>query len=135
MARGMNDVTLMGNIVRDIDSKTTTGGKEYARFSVAVGNDYKGKDGVTVKQTDFVSCMAWGTTASILKRFAVKGKPILLKGRIKTDKYEKNGETKYNTYVLIHEVILLSFGGGKSNDSGDEDGDTSFDFGNDASAF
>lgn len=110
MAKGLNKVTIMGNVVRDVELKQTGKGREYVRFSLAVGDDYKDKSGQAVKQTDFVNCTAWGSTASIISRYAVKGKPLLVEGKIKTDTYEKNGQKQYATYVLVSEVYLVYFG-------------------------
>lgn len=110
MSKGLNRATVMGNVVREIEVKETGKGRKYVRFSLAVSDDYKDKSGQAVKQTDFVNCVAWGTTASIISRYAVKGKPLLVEGKIKTDTYEKNGQKQYTTYVLVSEVYLVYFG-------------------------
>lgn len=137
MAKGLNKVTVMGNLTKDIEVKQTTKGREYTRFALAVSDDYKDKSGQPVKQTEFVNCMAWGTTASIIRKYAVKGKPLLVEGKIKTDNYEKDGQKHYNTYVLVTDVYLVYFGNKPQVESGPEEGEyeegaDEFSFGNNA---
>ena len=132
MAKGLNKITVMGNVVRDIEVKETGKGRKYARFSLAVSDDYKDKSGQAVKQTEFINCVAWGTTAGIIGKYAIKGKPLLVEGKIKTDSYEKDGQKNYNTYVLVNDVYLIYFAEKPRVDEGDGMG---MEPGEDADAF
>ena len=60
MAKGFNKVTLMGNLTRDVEMRTTPSGQSVANFSLAVSRSWKGQDGQTQEQTSFINCVAWG---------------------------------------------------------------------------
>ena len=109
MARGYNHVVLEGNLTRDPDVRFSTSKQKCARFTLAIGDDYKGKDGKVVKHTDFIDCVAWGTLADILEKYTKKGQAILVDGQIKKRDYEKDGQKKYITEVLAKNVVLLSY--------------------------
>lgn len=140
MSKGLNRATVMGNVVREIEVKETGKGRKYVRFSLAVNDDYKDKSGQPVKQTEFVNCVAWGTTAGIIGKYAVKGKPLLVEGKIKTDSYEKDGRKQYNTYLLVSDVYLVYFDNSPradvspSEEGGYEEGADDFNFGGNAPA-
>ena len=116
MARGYNHVTLEGNLARDPDVRFTPNKQKCARITIAIGDDYKGKDGNIVKHTDFIDCVAWGVLADIIEKYTAKGQAILVDGQIKKRDYEKDGQKKYITEVLVKNVVLLSFA--HKNDSG-----------------
>ena len=119
MARGYNHVTLEGNLARDPDVRFTPNKQKCARITIAIGDDYKGKDGNIVKHTDFIDCVAWGVLADIIEKYTAKGQSILVDGQIKKRDYEKDGQKKYITEVLVKNVVLLSFA--HKNDSGSSD--------------
>lgn len=110
MARGYNMAVLVGNLTRDIEINNYNG-KDCGRFSIAVSDDYKNKaTGEKVKQTDFINCVAWGYTATNLAKFVHKGMPVLVSGKIKTRQYEKDGQKRYSTEVLVSDFTLISSG-------------------------
>lgn len=119
MARGFNMVAFEGNLARDPEVKNTSGGKKYVLISLAVSDDYKGKDGQWQKHCDFIPCVAWGPQADIIGKYCAKGKPLLVRGKLRQSTYEKNGEKKNSLQVLIEELVLQ--GGTKKGDAAAED--------------
>lgn len=103
----INNVTLMGRLTADPELKTTTNGKEYTRFTVAVDRGYakKGED----RKTDFIDCQAWGNAALFITKYFWKGQMIALTGEIRTETYEKDG-VKRKAYTV--NVFQVSFTGG-----------------------
>lgn len=98
----INIVTLVGRVVRDIEVKTTTSGKEVASFAIAV--DGYGKD----SPANFVDCVAWNKAAEILSQYANKGKQIGITGRLQTRPWEdKEGNKRKATEVIIDQFQLL----------------------------
>lgn len=52
--------------------------------------------------------VAWGKTAEIVEKYAVKGKQIAIEGKLTSRSYEtKEGEKRYITEVIVSEVLLL----------------------------
>ena len=97
----MNNVTLMGRLTRDPETRYTQGEKATAitRFTVAVDRP-RAKD-----QTDFIGCVSFGKTAEFIEKYFRKGSKIALVGRIQTGSYtNKEGNTVYTTDVVAENV-------------------------------
>lgn len=97
----MNKVFLMGNLGRDPELKYTKEGTAVCTFTLATSYRYKGKDGDKKDKTSWHSCVAWGKTGEVIKEYFTKGKSILVEGRIETDSYEKDGEKKWVTKIVV----------------------------------
>lgn len=105
----LNSVILNGRLVKEIELENYGKGKNagvYARFSLAVGRGYKDEEGEVV--VDFINCTAFNNTAEILSKYVNKGDMVTISGRLNVDRYEdKEGNTKYSTYVSVINVDLL----------------------------
>lgn len=102
----MNDVTLIGNLTREIEVRYTQTKKAVGQFTVAVNNG-KNKDGKEL-EPDFINCVIWETQAENMQKYTKKGSKVAVKGSIKNDNYEdEQGNKKYRTYVLCSRVIFL----------------------------
>ena len=111
-----NNVTIIGRVAKDI-SFVDNGDMKSARTTVAVQRNFKDKDGNY--GADFISVFAFGSTAEHLNRFYSKGKPISLRGNIRTGSYtNKDGQKVYTTEVAIDELSFLP--GSKSGDADEE---------------
>lgn len=102
----MNNVVLIGRLVKDVESKFTQEGKAIARLTLAVNRLMK-KD-----EADFISCVAFGKTAEVLISYTQKGTQIAIEGNIRTGSYDKDGVRIYTTDVIIQRVELLGGKGG-----------------------
>ena len=101
----MNIVTLMGRLTAEPELKTTQSGLNYCRFTVAVDRPTS-KDKDKQRQTDFISCIAWRTTAEFICKYFSKGSRIALNGNIQTGSYEKDGQKVYTTDVIAEKVYF-----------------------------
>ena len=102
----MNDVTLIGNLTREIEVRYTQTKKAVGQFTVAINNG-KNKDGKEL-EPDFINCVIWETQAENMQKYTKKGSKVAVKGSIKNDNYEdEQGNKKYRTYVLCSRVIFL----------------------------
>lgn len=102
----MNKVILKGRLARDPEMRYTTTGKAIVSFSLAV-NGY-GKD----SKAEFIPCVAWERTAELIGNNCVKGTEALVEGRLQVRSYDKNGEKRYVTEVI---VTTLEFCGTKAD--------------------
>lgn len=99
----MNIVTLMGRLTAEPELKTTNSGLNYCRFNIAVDRPTsKDKE----RQTDFISCIAWRTTAEFICKYFSKGNRIALNGNIQTGSYEKDGQKIFTTDVIAEKVYF-----------------------------
>ena len=81
-----NSVTLMGNLTRDPELKTTQGGMQICTIGLAVSRKWFDKaSNATKEDVLFVDCTAFGRTAEIAGEYLAKGKPVHLQGRLKLD--------------------------------------------------
>mgnify|MGYP002510894529 CR=1 FL=1 len=66
-------------------------------------------------EVSFIDCEIWGKTAENLKDKLVKGKQVCVRGYLKQDRWEKDGQKQSRLKVIAESVQLL--GGGKSAES------------------
>jgi len=102
----LNRVQLIGRLGKDPEGKFTPTGKKVTHFSVAVSNRWKSKEGETKEYAEWINIEAWGRLGEVCQEYLKKGSLIYLEGRLKTDKYEDKGETKYYTKVV---ALALQF--------------------------
>jgi single-strand DNA-binding protein len=103
----LNRVQLIGRLGKDPESKFTPTGKKVTHFSLAVSNRWKDKNGETREATEWVNIEAWGRLGEVCQEYLKKGSLIFIEGRLKTDKYEDKGETKYFTKVVAQTLQFL----------------------------
>jgi single-strand DNA-binding protein len=103
----LNRVQLIGRLGRDPESHFTPTGKKVAHFSVAVSNQWNGDDGEMKEYTEWVNIEAWGRLAEVCQGYLRKGSLIYLEGRLRTNKYEVNGEGRYFTKVIAQSLQFL----------------------------
>ncbi|MDP1547411.1 MAG: single-stranded DNA-binding protein [Anaerolineales bacterium] len=103
----LNRVQLIGRLGKDPESKFTPTGKKVCHFSLAVSNRWKDKNGETKETTEWVNIEAWGRLGEVCQEYLKKGSLIFVEGRLKTDKYEDKGETKFFTKVVAQSLQFL----------------------------
>lgn len=110
-----NQVTLLGRLGKDAETKFTQSGVAKTTFSVATDERWKNKDtGQYETVTDWHNCVMWRNEN--LANLLVKGKLVLVVGRLKTRSYDdKDGVKKWVTEINVDEIKLAS---PKTNDGG-----------------
>lgn len=99
----MNFTVLMGRTTSDIELKKTTNGTSVSSFNLAVDRNYtpKGQE----RQTDFITCVAWGNNAEFVSKWFKKGDKMAVTGEIQTRDYEdKNGNKRKAVEVVINKA-------------------------------
>lgn len=104
----LNRVQLIGYLGRDPESKYTSTGKRVTDFPIAVTNRWKSEAGEAREYTEWVNIEAWGRLAETCHEYLGKGSLVYVEGRMKTDRYEDEGETRYFTKVVARIVQFLS---------------------------
>ena len=103
----LNRVQLIGRLGKDPESKFTPTGKKVAHFSIAVSNRWKSGDGESKEYTEWVNVEAWGRLGEVCQEYLKKGSLVYIEGRLKTDRYENDGETRYYTKVVALSMQML----------------------------
>lgn len=108
---GINKVILLGNLGKDPEVRSTSGGMSIARFPLATGERKKDQSGQWVDHTEWHNVVTFGRTAENCQKFLKKGRQIFVEGRIRTNKWQdKEGKDRYTTEILADNV---QFVGGK----------------------
>jgi len=123
----LNQVILIGRVVRDPEGKALPGGTTVSNLSLATSKVYKDKQGVKKEETEFHNLVAYGKTAEIINQYVKKGQLINIVGELKTRNWEKEGVKHYRTEITVNQMQMgPSAGGAKTTtekpkvDSSDE---------------
>lgn len=106
----LNCVTLMGRLVADPELRTTTTGRSVCTFRIAVDRSFV-KAGEQ-RQADFITIVAWESTANFVSRYFTKGSMIAVQGSIQTRQYEDNNGNKRTAFEVVAREV--SFCGSKA---------------------
>lgn len=116
----LNQVVLVGRLVKDPEVKELEDGKKVSNITLAVPRSYKNVEGIY--ETDFINCNLWNGIASNTAEFCKKGDVVGVKGRIEVDSYEKDdGSKAYKSSVIAERVTFLSSNKEKINETENED--------------
>ena len=104
-----NKVQLIGNLGADPEVKNLEGGSKVARFSMATNETFKNAQGERVTDTQWHNIVAWNKTAEIIEKYVSSGDQIMIEGKLVHRSYQdKEGNKKYVSEVVAHEVLLLT---------------------------
>lgn len=113
MAKGFNKVTLMGNLTRDPEVRTTPNGQSVASFGLAINRTWRGADGNQQESVSYIDCVAWGKTGEIIAQYVQKGRPLLVSGRLEQRSWEKDGQKHSKVEVVIEDFNFIGGGAGE----------------------
>lgn len=105
----MNNYTLIGRVVKNIEIKESENKKKYAYLTLAVDRAYKNVD--DEKITDFIDMIVWNETAERVSKYCHKGDLISVNGRIETRMVPVEGEDhneKVTSLVCDRVYFLVS---------------------------
>ena len=100
--RSMNRITLTGHVGKDVESKGAV-----AKTTLAVSGSKKDQNGNWIDSTTWVNLVMFGKTAETAQQYVAKGSHIGIDGRLEISSYEKEGELKYYTSVIVNSLFLL----------------------------
>jgi len=107
-----NKVILMGNLTADPEVRFTGSGRAVAQLSLAVNEVYKNAEGERVERADYFDIDVWGPQGENCGKYLSKGRPVLVDGRLRLEKWEtENNEKRSKVKVIADRVQFL--GGAK----------------------
>lgn len=102
----MNKLTIIGNLTREPELRTTTSGISVCSFTVAVNR--RRKEGQE-QEADFFRVTAWRERGELCSKFLQKGKKVCVIGPVSVSTYEgRDGKTHANLEITADEIELLS---------------------------
>ena len=109
-----NQVTLLGNLTRDVELRYTPKGSAVAKIGLAVNRVWTNESGEKKEEVTFVDVDVFGRTAENCGQYLHKGSSILVSGRLKLDSWDdKESGQKRSKLGVVGEMV--QFLGGKSD--------------------
>jgi single-strand DNA-binding protein len=103
----LNRVQLIGYLGKDPETRFTPTGKKVCSFSVAVTHRWHSAEGEAKEATEWFTIDAWGKLGEFCQSYMNKGRLVFIEGRLQTDRYEHEGETRSKTKVVASQVQAL----------------------------
>lgn len=118
--KGFNKVTLMGNLTRDPETRTTPGGQSVTSFSLAVNRSWRGADGQQQESVSYIDCTAWGKAGEIIAQYMGKGRALLVSGRLDQRSWDdkETGQKRNKVEVVVEDFNFVDGGQGGGADGG-----------------
>ena len=100
----MNSLTIIGNLCKDPELRTTQSGIPVCTFTVAV-NRRMGKD---AEQADFFKVTAWRALGETAAKYLSKGRKVAVVGTVGVSAYTaQNGECRASLEVTASQIEFL----------------------------
>lgn len=109
----VNRLILQGRFTQTPELRSTLGGINVVRFTLASQRDKAGQNGE--READFIQCVAWRGTAEFVCRNFTKGQSAVIEGAVRSKKWVEDDKTRYGTEVEVSEIHFC--GGKKDNPS------------------
>lgn len=101
----LNNISVIGRMTRDLDGRAfgyTPNGKARLNISIAVNDGYGDNEYVS-----YFDVVIWGKTAENIKPYIGKGKQLCINGRLRQDRWEKDGQKNSRVLIVAETVQLL----------------------------
>jgi single-strand DNA-binding protein len=109
MAKGINKVSLLGNIAREPEIKATTAGELVANLCLATNDMQKDSAGIWQTRTEWHHLVASGQTAEVVRDQVKKGSQLFIEGKLRTRSWvsKVDGTKRYKTEIFVSELVLI----------------------------
>jgi len=102
----LNNVVLIGRLVRDPELSYTPNGVAVGGFTLAVDRPFKNQDGE--RDTDFIDIVVWRRLAETCANNLSKGRLVAVQGRIQSRTWQdKAGNRRKAVEVVAEQVRFL----------------------------
>ena len=102
----LNHITLMGRLTRDPELRYTQTQTPVASFTLAVDRDFADKS-TGERQTDFIDCVAWRSTAEFVSKYFQKGSMAAVTGRLQIrDWTDREGGKRRSAEIVVDNVYF-----------------------------
>lgn len=107
--RGVNKVTLIGNLGADPEVRYTQSGDAVANLRLATSETWKDKQtGEARESTEWHRVVLWRGLAEIASQYLHKGSRVYIEGQLKTRKWQdQNGQDRYTTEIEAKDMEML----------------------------
>ena len=118
----LNHIVIMGRLTRDPELRYTQSNTPVASFSLAVDRDFQNRE-TGERQTDFIDCVAWRSTAEFVSKYFQKGSMAVVSGRLQIrDWTDRDGNKRRSAEVVVDNVYFGESKRSREGGSGDSYG-------------
>jgi single-strand DNA-binding protein len=110
MSNDLNQCTFIGRLVKDPEVRYATSGTAMCSFTLACGWKTKDKEG-----TEYIRCVAYQRLAEVIGEYMKKGSQMYISGRQSTREYEKDGQKRYSTEIIVDRMQMLGHAKGNED--------------------
>ena len=112
-------ITIVGRLGRDPESRFLSDGTQVTSFSVATDRKWTAQDGQKQERTVWFRVSAWGKLGEVCNQYLTKGRLVMVVGELREPKpYQgRDGEWRASLDVTAREVKFLG-GKGDSEQAG-----------------
>ena len=107
MAKGFNQVIIMGNLTRDPEMRSLPSGQTVCSFSIAVNRTWTNRDGEQQDSVDFFDVSAWGKLGELVSQYLQKGRKCMVVGRLQSRSWEQDGQKRSKVEIVANDVTFL----------------------------
>nr|DAZ68542.1 MAG TPA: Single strand binding protein [Caudoviricetes sp.] len=114
-SRGVNRVTILGNLGNDPEVKHTASGSAIANLTVATSESWSDKaTGEKREAVEWHRVVLFGKLAEVAGEYLRKGSQVYIEGQLRTRKWTDNsGVEKYTTEIVVGMNGVMQMLGGK----------------------
>lgn len=107
----LNRATLIGNLTRDPEFRTTPTGQSVVSFAIATNHSWLDANKQKQEKAEFHNIVAWGKLAEICNQYLKKGRKVYIDGRLQTRDWQgQDGVKRYRTEIVADNMIMLDRG-------------------------
>ena len=123
-SRGVNRVTILGNLGNDPEVKYTASGSAIANLTVATSESWNDKaTGEKKEVTEWHRVVLFGKLAEVAGEYLRKGSQVYIEGQLRTRKWTDNaGVEKYTTEIVVGMNGVMQMIGGKHDSKPQQQG-------------
>lgn len=99
----LNQCNFIGRLIDDPETKYLPDGSMVSSFTIAINSSSKGKEYI-----EFVRCSAFSKNAEIAQKYLKKGKMIFISGSMRTISWDKDGEKRYSTGIIVNSINFIN---------------------------
>lgn len=106
MATNLNNVTIVGNITRDPESRFTQTGRQTTTFGVAVNRSWRNQQTQEWEErTSFFNVVTWAQLAENVSSSLQKGMRVVVTGRLEHRSWETEQGDKRSVVEIVAEEV------------------------------
>lgn len=103
----MNEFNILGKALNKPELRESEGGTQYSLLQVAVKKPFKNKDGEY--EEDLLQFTLFKNLAQEVSDSVDEGTPVIIKGHISSNNYEKDGRVMFNSSLIADRVSQVSY--------------------------